>query len=140
MKLVWMYNLDRVPPEEKDESNIEFFRDILEVYEQLLYEDRRAEYDHDLKCGHKRYPNYHGEYKMHQEQYHHHRHCYRDLFAEFNKIFRNDPFFSESFKGMNDLLSMMFQNQNSADGTFSTPSYGHSGFVHAQKHENKHLT
>lgn len=154
-KLALKYHPDRVSPEEKEESTIKF-REVSEAYEVLSDDGKRADYDRALKYsgagtgGHQNYQN-HGGFDMHQ---HFGRHRHRDPFSQFDDLFRNDPFFSEAFKDMDDLFSRTFQNNNkkearqkskgwgewlldslgiqvststttrNADGTFSTSSYG----------------
>ena len=106
-RLALLYHPDRVPSEKKEESTIKF-REVSEAYEVLSDESQKAEYDRSLKyggssgqgnrnTGHQRYQNHAGGYDMH----HHNRH-HRDPFSQFDDLFRNDPFFSEAFKDMDD--------------------------------------
>lgn len=159
-KLALLYHPDRVPPEKKEESTVKF-RQVSEAYEILSDESKRAEYDRSLRFGgtgsggssyegHRRYQNHDG-FQMHQ----HHRRRQRDPFAQFEDLFRNDPFFAEAFKDMDDLFSTTFKQKGNAsrkkeqgwggwlldtlgievttshtsrnaDGTFSTSHYGRS--------------
>jgi len=125
-KLALMYHPDRVPSEKKEESTIRF-REVSEAYEVLSDGNKRAEYDRSLKfgtsgvggnsnTGHGRHQNY-GGFNMH-EQHH------RDPFSQFNDLFRNDPFFSEAFKDMDDLFSKTFQNKNSHANHKKKPGWG----------------
>jgi DnaJ-class molecular chaperone len=151
-KLALKYHPDRVAHDKVEESTIKF-REVSEAYQVLSDETKKAEYDRSLRfgtagenanTGHSRYSSPHFYHQA------------RDPFSQFNDLFRNDPFFSESMKDMDDLFSKTFQNQNrnqapnkkqgwgewvmdslgvqvqmtstsrSADGTFSTSSYGRS--------------
>lgn len=104
-KLALLYHPDRVPPEKKEESTIKF-REVSEAYEVLSDESKRAEYDRSLKYGGGSYNNY-NNHNMQDHRYQQH----RDPFSQFNDLFRNDPFFSEAFKDMDDLFSKTFQNR-----------------------------
>lgn len=118
-RLALKYHPDRVPPEKKEESTVKF-REISEAYEVLSDESKRAEYDRSLKYGRagaagsgstghqERYNRHHG-FDMHQQF----RHNRRDPFSQFNDLFRNDPFFSEAFKDMDDLFAREFKNNRS---------------------------
>lgn len=112
-KLALKYHPDRVPLEEKDASTAKF-REVSEAYEVLSDDGKRAEYDRSLKYGgagaggYGGYQN-HGGFDMHQ---HSGRRRHRDPFSQFDDLFHNDPFFSEAFKGMDDLFSKTFQNKN----------------------------
>ena len=162
-KLALVYHPDRVPHEKKEESTIKF-REVSEAYEVLSDESKRAEYDRSLKYGstgaggnsntaHRRYKN-HGGFDRRQ---------HRDPFSQFNDLFRNDPFFSEAFKDMDDLFAKTFQNKNfnanhkkkpgwgeflldtlgievtssttsrNTDGTFSTSAYGRTSGSYTSK-------
>ena len=152
-KLALKYHPDRVPAEEKEESTIKF-REVSEAYEVLSDEAKRADYDRSLKYGGTgaggtgRRTN-RGGFDFHEDFG---RGRFRDPFSQFDDLFRNDPFFSEAFKDMDNLFSKTFQNQNrqkkkgwgewildnlgievststtttNADGTFSTSTYGRS--------------
>lgn len=45
------------------------------------------------------------------------RHQHRDPFSQFNDLFRNDPFFADAMKDMDDLFAKTFQNQNTKTNT-----------------------
>jgi len=157
-KLALLYHPDRVPAEKKEESTVKF-RQVSEAYEILSDESKRAEYDRSLRFGgtgsggnrnegYRRYQNHDG-FQMHQHR------RQRDPFAQFDDLFRNDPFFAEAFKDMDDLFSNTFKHKDTtsrkkeqgwggwlldtlgievttshtsrnADGTFSTSHYGRS--------------
>lgn len=109
-KLALLYHPDRVPAEKKEESTVKF-RQVSEAYEVLSDESKRAEYDRALKYGatgggHSRYPNHDAFNSMHQGGFGRH----RDPFSQFNDLFRNDPFFSDAMKDMDDLFAKTFQN------------------------------
>ena len=123
-KLALKYHPDRVPVGEKESATVKF-REVSEAYEVLSDKKSRAEYDDSLRygangnrnTGQGRRPNYHGGYNTN------HRHRYRDPFAQFDDLFRNDPFFSESFRGMDDLFSKTFQQRRNG-GHPNTKSKG----------------
>jgi len=121
-KLALQYHPDRVPADKKEASTVKF-REVNEAYEVLSDESKRAEYDRALKFGvggggspggnngntgwgmH----NHHDAFsRMHQQRGYQH----RDPFSQFNDLFRNDPFFSEAMKEMDDLFAKTFQQQN----------------------------
>jgi len=45
---------------------------------------------------------------------------YRDPFAQFDDLFRNDPFFREAFRNMDDVFSQRFQTPNNSPNTTTT--------------------
>mmetsp|Transcript_11139 Transcript_11139/g.22787 ORF Transcript_11139/g.22787 Transcript_11139/m.22787 type:complete len:108 (+) Transcript_11139:1751-2074(+) len=73
----------------------------------------RREYDRDLKSGRAGRTSAgggerHGSWSTsYREKY---RHRTRDPFAQFDDLFRNDPFFREAFDGMDDLFTKTFQS------------------------------
>jgi len=151
-KLALKYHPDRVAHDKVEESTIKF-REVSEAYQVLSDDTKKAEYDRSLRFGTAGENANTGHGRRSSP---HFRHQSRDPFSQFNDLFRNDPFFSESMKGMDDLFSKTFQNQNrnqaqkkkqgwgewlldslgvqfqmtsssrNADGTFSTSSYGQS--------------
>lgn len=151
-KLALKYHPDRVAHDKVEESTIKF-REVSEAYQVLSDETKKAEYDRSLRFGTAGENANTGHGRRSSPHFHHQS---RDPFSQFNDLFRNDPFFSESMKGMDDLFSKTFQNQNrnqgqkkkqgwgewlldslgvqfqmtssstNADGTFSTSSYGQS--------------
>lgn len=118
-KLALKYHPDRVPAAEKEEATVKF-REVSEAYQVLSDENKRAEYDRSLKYGgtgaggHGRYQNQ-GGFDMHDHFGGFGAHRHRDPFAQFDDLFRNDPFFSDAFKDMDDLFSKTFQNKNSKE-------------------------
>jgi len=112
-KLALKYHPDRVSHAEKEESTIKF-REVSEAYEVLSDDSKRAEYNRAIKHGgaraggHQQHQNHGGS---HTNQ-HFGRHRHRDPFSQFDDLFRNDPFFSEAFKDMDDLFSQTFKNNN----------------------------
>ena len=117
--LALLYHPDRVPPERKEESTVKF-REVNEAYEVLSDESKRAEYDRALRFGgsggnsnsNAGHDNRHHDAFSRMQRQHQRRRQHRDPFSQFNDLFRNDPFFAESMKGMDDLFSKTFQNTN----------------------------
>ena len=156
-KLALKYHPDRVPPAEKEASTVKF-RDVSEAYEVLSDDGKRAEYDRSLKYGGTAGAGGHGGYQNRGGFDRHERagRRHRDPFSQFDDLFRNDPFFAEAFKDMDDLFAKTFQNKSrnqdlqepkgwgewlldklgiqftasttyrNADGSYSTSSYGRS--------------
>ena len=120
-KLALQYHPDRVPAEKKEESTVKF-REVNEAYEVLSDESKRAEYDRALRFGGGTASSGgtgNAGWGMHQAQndaftrmHQQYRYQHRDPFSQFNDLFRNDPFFSEAMKDMDDLFAKTFQNQN----------------------------
>jgi curved DNA-binding protein CbpA len=114
--LALKYHPDRVPAEKKDESTIKF-REVSEAYEVLSDSKSRSDYDRSLKYGGSVSGNS-NNYNAGQHQHHHQQHQYyhnqhhRDPFSQFNDLFKNDPFFNDAFKDMDDLFAKTFQQQN----------------------------
>ena len=50
-----------------------------------------------------------------RRRYHHHHH--HDPFAQFDHVFRTDPFFHDAFKDLDDEFARRFQNQQQQQGT-----------------------
>ena len=108
-KLALKYHPDRVPKEKKEESTVKF-REVSEAYEVLSDENSRKEYDRSLRYGRSGASGNGGRYQSHGGFNRHREH--RDPFSQFNDLFRNDPFFSEAFKDMDDLFSKTFQRES----------------------------
>ncbi|KAL3808822.1 hypothetical protein ACHAXA_000005 [Cyclostephanos tholiformis] len=97
------------------------FREINEAYEVLSDDDSRREYDASLLRGDS-FDNYgggRGGGSSHGWAFHagrgggyHDSRRRRDPFDQFNDVFRNDPFFAESFKSMDDLFKSKFDGSN----------------------------
>jgi DnaJ-class molecular chaperone len=134
-KLALKYHPDRNPPAEKESATIKF-RQVNEAYETLSDQDKRRQYDQDLKYG--RFdsgttgggggpattpyaPQQHHAFYQGGPTHHHHHH-YRDPFAQFNDLFQNDPFFNEAFRDMDEVFAKTFQQQhpNHRSGTATT--------------------
>jgi len=135
-RLALKYHPDRVPPEQKEESTIKF-REVSEAYEVLSEEKSRAEYDYSLKYGGGGGGSGGGGgggnsgsgANMHRHR-HRPKNHYRDPFSQFNDRFRNDPFFSESFKDMDDLFGKTFRNQEAnTAGEKETAKKGWGGWL-----------
>eukprot|EP00537_Pseudo-nitzschia_pungens_P007911 CAMPEP_0172377788 /NCGR_PEP_ID=MMETSP1060-20121228/69091_1 /TAXON_ID=37318 /ORGANISM="Pseudo-nitzschia pungens, Strain cf. cingulata" /LENGTH=256 /DNA_ID=CAMNT_0013105497 /DNA_START=156 /DNA_END=926 /DNA_ORIENTATION=+ len=124
-RLALRYHPDRVPPEQKEESTIKF-REVSEAYEVLSDEKSRAEYDYSLKYG----GGGGGSGGSSGANMHRPNH-YSDPFSQFNDLFRNDPFFSESFRDMDDLFAETFRNQKAANtaGKKETAKKGWGGWL-----------
>lgn len=89
----------------EEEATIKF-REISEAYEILSDENSRRQYDKMLRYGGAggasgfagRGNNARGDFK------------HRDPFAQFNDVFKNDPFFAEARKSMDDLFDHHFSS------------------------------
>jgi len=111
-KLALKYHPDRVPADKKDESTIKF-REVSEAYEVLSDKDQRASYDRTLRYGGGGFGGNSHSGQRHDadhRRYQEHRRQRRDPFAQFDDLFRNDPFFNEAFKNMDDVFAKAFQN------------------------------
>jgi len=125
-KLALRYHPDRVPAEQKAESTVKF-REVNEAYEVLSDETQRAEYDRALRFDaggggatsssppggthHHHHHHFTGGGRHHPHDFFAgmHRH-HRDPYSQFNDLFRNDPFFAESMKDMDDLFAKTFRD------------------------------
>jgi hypothetical protein len=109
------------------------FREINEAYEILSNEDSRREYDAHIRRGdgnslinnkHNNKNNNHGGGRWTfragggggSDRLSRRRRGSRDPFDQFNDVFRNDPFFAESFRSMDDLFARKFDNANDDRG------------------------
>mmetsp|Transcript_38005 Transcript_38005/g.81982 ORF Transcript_38005/g.81982 Transcript_38005/m.81982 type:complete len:315 (+) Transcript_38005:45-989(+) len=93
------------------------FREISEAYEVLSDEDSRREYDRSLRRGgggSGRGNNFEYSFGNNGGGNRHRRRQHRDPFAQFNDVFKNDPFFAEASKSMNDLFDRHFANGGSS--------------------------
>ena len=124
-RLALKYHPDR---NEGSEESTEKFKAISEAYSILSDADKRATYDYDLRCG-SYTPTPQPRYKPYNRPfvdprckyaYPHHRSSSRtspqqqqfDPFAQFDNLFRNDPFFNEVFKDMDDEFAKRFSKQS----------------------------
>ena len=117
----------------EEEATVKF-RAINEAYEILSDESSRKQYDQTLKYGDGRrsyfdpssFGNAGGqqrwEQRRHERETRHHR--YRDPFEQFNNVFKNDPFFADAFKEMDDLFDKHFSNTNSGSRQTSNVESG----------------
>lgn len=81
----------------EEESTIKF-RKISEAYEVLSDEQKRKDYDYELRTGRPSGTDWTRTKRSH-----------RDPFAQFNDLFKNDPFFADAFKNMDNLFSETFE-------------------------------
>lgn len=115
-RLALKHHPDRNPPSEKEAATVQFRR-VNEAYEVLSDDNRRKQYDLELRHGPSSIrPEGSGGFDhrptQQQAMYRHSHRRYRDPFAQFNDLFQNDPFFHEAFKEMDDLFAKTFQEQN----------------------------
>jgi len=92
------------------------FRRISEAYEVLSDEELRRQYDQSLKwvgdgAGANR-DSFGGAKWSYEHRHNHH----RDPFAQFNDVFKNDPFFAEAFKSLDDLFDKHFASSGQEGG------------------------
>lgn len=77
-------------------ESTEKFKEIGEAYEVLSNPTLRSEYDDSLRSGRTKARPFSG------------RQQHGDAFSQFDFLFRNDPFFREAFKDMDDAFSQKF--------------------------------
>jgi len=99
----------------EEESTIKF-REISEAYEVLSDEGLRRDYDNQLKYGNggggrSKFSDFQwssrgqGSRQRHRPR--------RDPFAQFNDLFKNDPFFAEAASNLDDLFNKHFETAGS---------------------------
>mmetsp|Transcript_4320 Transcript_4320/g.9920 ORF Transcript_4320/g.9920 Transcript_4320/m.9920 type:complete len:298 (+) Transcript_4320:215-1108(+) len=105
----------------EEEATVKF-RAINEAYEILSDESSRRQYDQSLKYGDSRRSYFDptsfgnaGGGQQRWEQRRHERHRFRDPFEQFNTVFKNDPFFADAFREMDDLFDKHFSNTNNGN-------------------------
>lgn len=95
------------------------FREVNEAYQILSDESARREYDMSLRMGGTHRGSSGGAYGgttsggggYNPHRHRHHRDPFRDPFDQFNDVFRNDPFFADAFRSMDDLFNSRFDGQ-----------------------------
>ena len=105
----------------EEEATIKF-REISEAYEILSDENSRRQYDKMLKYGGAGGSGFAGHGNKAWGEFKH-----RDPFAQFNDVFKNDPFFAEARKSMDDLFDEHFSSFSSEAGKESQDSGGGGG-------------
>ena len=120
-RLALKYHPDRNPQSEQESATVKF-RQVNEAYEVLSDEEQRRLYDMEIRQGRSNqgtsgtttggYNNRPNRYPMDHRQ----GRAYRDPFAQFDDLFRNDPFFHAAFKDMDDLFAKTFQEQHGSRG------------------------
>jgi len=90
------------PDKNSDPSATDRFREVAEAYEVLSDDDKKRDYDREIKRGGGRASS-----SWHQER--RQTNPRRDPFAQFNDLFQNDPFFREAAAGLDDLFAKTFQ-------------------------------
>mmetsp|Transcript_36852 Transcript_36852/g.49352 ORF Transcript_36852/g.49352 Transcript_36852/m.49352 type:complete len:256 (-) Transcript_36852:2057-2824(-) len=88
------------------------FREISEAYEVLSDESSRKQYDRSLHRGGGSAGATGGTYSFYTDSRSGRKP--RDPFAQFDDLFKNDPFFKEAFQGMDDMFAKTFQNGGEA--------------------------
>lgn len=97
-------------------ESTERFKEIGEAYEVLSDKSRRAEYDRSLSSPfHTGTPGRTTPHDGGMSSTPYGR--TRDPFAQFNDLFRNDPFFQEAFRDMDDVFSQKFQGKRTRSQT-----------------------
>jgi len=110
-RLALKYHPDRNKGNEEESS--ELFREVGHAYEVLSNENTRSDYGRSLRYGHQYSPHQDNTWGSNRQQRQWHG---RNPFDQFNDLFRNDPFFREGFKGMDELFNKLFQNDNDGNG------------------------
>jgi len=96
----------------EEESTIKF-REISEAYEVLSDEGLRRDYDNQLKYGNggggrSKFSDFQWSNRGQGSRQRQHR-PRRDPFAQFNDLFKNDPFFAEAASNLDDLFNKHFE-------------------------------
>jgi len=104
-RLALEHHPDRNKGNEEEKTAI--FREISEAYEILSDENKRREYDRDLKRGRSSSGGGGGGGGFHRRP-NNNSYQHRDPFSQFNDVFQNDPFFKDAFKDMDDLFGKRF--------------------------------
>ncbi|KAL3763818.1 hypothetical protein ACHAWU_001878 [Discostella pseudostelligera] len=92
------------------------FRQISEAYEVLSDEELRRQYDQSLKWGGDGAGANRDSFGGAKWSYEHRHNHHRDPFAQFNDVFKNDPFFAEAFKSLDDLFDKHFASSGQEGG------------------------
>ena len=101
------------------------FREVNEAYQILSDESARREYDMSLRMGGTHRGSSSGTYGgtsgggggVNSQRHRTHRDPFRDPFDQFNDVFRNDPFFADAFRSMDDLFNSRFDGQQRHRGS-----------------------
>jgi len=98
----------------EEESTIKF-REISEAYEVLSDEGMRRDYDNQLKYGtggggsRSKFSDFQWSNRGQGSRQRHRSRPRRDPFAQFNDLFKNDPFFAEAASNLDDLFNKHFE-------------------------------
>jgi len=112
-----------------EEESTQKFRQINHAYEILSDARSRSDYDRSLRFGaqegHRPGWSAGGDewYTMRT------RREWRDPFAQFDDLFRNDPFFKNAFKEMDDLFARTFFEDSTTGGRRQTPQRQKKGWL-----------
>lgn len=86
-------------------ESTEKFKEIGEAYEVLSNPTLRSEYDDSLRSGRTTTAR---PFSSSSRQHHRQQYGGGDAFSQFDSLFRNDPFFREAFKDMDDAFAQKF--------------------------------
>jgi DnaJ-class molecular chaperone len=96
------------------------FQQIGQAYECLSDASKREDYDRQLKYGSSHAPSVTASH--HARPFRHPSRPTVDPFAQFDHLFRTDPFFQEAFQNMDEEFTKRFQNNNNNNSTTTASS------------------